>query len=194
MKKILVSVFGLMLAGSQVIAQNWNIDKSHSKVSFTVTHMLISEVEGKFKIYDGKIASSKDDFTDAQISFTIDVNSIDTDEKKRDEHLKGDDFFNAEKYPTITFKGKQLKKVSGKNYKLTGDLTIRDVTKPVEFDVVFGGIMNDPWGNTKAGFKINGKVSRKEFGLKWNALLEGGGAVVSDEVAISCGLELAKAK
>lgn len=193
-KLVLKTLTVLALMSGSAFAQKWNLDKSHSKVTFSVTHMMISETEGKFKIYDGSVTSSKEDFTDAQIEFSIDVNSIDTDDEARDKHLKSDDFFNAEKFPTMKFKGKQLKKVSGKNYKLIGDLTIRDVTKPVEMDVVFGGIQKDPWGNTKAGFKVKGAINRKEYGLKWNAALETGGVVVSEEVNIECHIELAKQK
>lgn len=194
MKRKVLNAIVLLAITSQVSAQKWNIDKSHSKVTFSVTHLMISEVEGKFKIYNGSVQASKEDFSDAQIDFSIDVNSIDTDDEARDKHLKGDDFFAADKYPTITFKSKQLKKVSGNNYQLKGDLTIKGVTKPVDLNVVFGGIKNDPWGNTKAGFKVTGIINRKDFGLTWNAPLEAGGVVVGEDVKISCNIELAKAK
>ena len=173
---------------------NWNIDASHSKVRFSVTHLMISETEGQFKVFDGKIISGKDDFTDAVVDFSVDVNSINTDDEKRDRHLKSDDFFNATKYPKMTFKSKSFKKVNDKNYKLTGDLTIRDVTKTVEFDVIYNGTVKDPWGNTKAGFRLTGNINRVEYGLKWNAAIEAGGVVVSEKVNISCDIELGKAK
>ncbi|MBI2271312.1 MAG: YceI family protein [Bacteroidetes bacterium] len=173
---------------------NWTIDASHSKVQFTVTHLMISEVTGKFKMYEGKVVATKDDFTDSQIEFSADVNSINTDDEGRDKHLKSDDFFNAEKYPKMTFKSKSFKKVSGKNYKLTGDMTIRDITKSVEFDVVYNGSIKDPWGNTKAGFKLNGNINRIDYGLKWNAAVEAGGVVVSENVNITCDIELGKQK
>jgi len=171
----------------------WNIDKAHSKVMFSVTHLVISEVTGEFKDFTGSIESSKDDFTDAKIDFTVLVNSVNTDSEQRDKHLKSDDFFNAEKYPQITFKGKSLKKVKGNNYKLTGDFTIRDVTKQVTLDVVYNGSVKDPWGNTKAGFKIIGNIDRFDYNLKWNSLIETGGAVVGKTVTMTINLELQKA-
>lgn len=175
------------------IAQTtWNIDKSHSKVKFSVTHMMISETTGEFKVYDGKVSSTKDDFTDAKIEFTIDVNSINTDDEKRDAHLKSNDFFNAEAYPKMTFKSTSFKKVNGKNYKLAGDLTIRDVTKKVEFDVIYNGTAKSPWGATVSGFKLNGKINRMDYNLKWNVALEAGGMLVGEEVSIECNVELIK--
>ncbi|MBL7891882.1 MAG: YceI family protein [Bacteroidia bacterium] len=183
----------LTVAGAQA-QSNWTIDASHSKVQFTVTHLMISEVTGKFKVYEGKVVATKDDFSDSQIEFSADVNSINTDDEGRDKHLKSDDFFNAEKYPKMTFKSKSFKKVSGKNYKLIGDLTIRDITKSVEFDVVYNGSIKDPWGNTKAGFKLIGVINRIDYGLKWNAAVEAGGVVVSEKVNITCDIELGKQK
>ena len=190
MKKIMVAVsvlFGALAAN----AQNWAIDNSHSKIRFSVTHLVITETEGEFKKFSGKVTASKEDFSDAQIDFTIDVNSINTDDENRDKHLKGDDFFNAEKFPTISFKGKSLQKVNGSKYLLEGDLTIRDVTKHVTFDVVYNGIVKDPWGNTKAGFKVNGTINRFDYNLKWNSLADVG-PVVSKEVNFTVNLELKK--
>ncbi|MCX7798464.1 MAG: YceI family protein [Melioribacter sp.] len=191
MKKI--SLFLLIISFSLSQAQTkWTFDKAHSKVQFKVSHMVISEVTGQFNNYEGTVESSKDDFTDAKINFSIDVKSIDTDNEQRDNHLKSDDFFNAEKYPKITFVSKSFKKISGKKYKLIGDLTIRDVTKQVQLDVIYNGTVKDPWGNTRAGFKVTGKVNRFDFGLKWNALLETGGAVVGKNVDIIIDVELLK--
>lgn len=172
----------------------WTVDKSHSKVQFSVTHLIISEVTGQFKSFDASIESSKEDFSDAKIEFSADVNSINTDNEGRDKHLKSDDFFNAEKFPKITFVGKLFKKVGDKNYKLVGNFTIRDVTKEITLDVVYNGSVKDPWGNTKAGFKIKGEVNRFDYNLKWNALMEAGGAVVSKDVSIIVDLEIQKAK
>lgn len=172
---------------------NWEIDKAHSKVQFTVTHMVISEVTGQFKSFDAKITSDGDDFSKGNIDFTIDANSINTDNDYRDKHLKSDDFFNAEKYPKMIFKGKSLQKTGDNKYKLTGDLTIRDITKPVVLDVVYGGSVKDPMGRTVTGFKISGTINRFDFGLKWNKLIESGGAVVGKDVNILCNLELRKA-
>ncbi len=195
MKKYLLSfALGLVVA-AQVSAQaKWNIDPSHSSIFFNVSHLVISEVTGQFKKFDASVTADKADFTDAKINFTADVNSINTDNEQRDAHLKADDFFNAEKYPQLKFVGSSLKKVSGNKYKLAGELTIRDVTKKVTFDVVYGGTVTDPYKNIKAGFKITGKINRKEYGLKWSALTEAGGAVVGDEVELVAKIELVKAK
>lgn len=194
MKKAVFVVL-LALSFTFVNAQTaWKIDRSHSNVGFSVTHLIISEVTGQFKSFDGNIEFSKDDLSDAKINFSIDVASISTENEGRDKHLKSDDFFNAEKFPKISFVGKSIKKVDGKKYKLVGDFTMRDVTKSITLDVVYNGTVKDPWGNTKAGFKISGEVNRFDYNLKWNNLMEAGGAVVSKEVAISVNLELSKAK
>lgn len=193
MKKITLMLLAAISIG-QVKAQGWSVDNSHSQVMFTVSHLVISEVTGSFQGFTGKITSEKPDFTDAKIEFTVDVNTINTASEMRDNHLKSDEFFNAGKYPVITFKGKDMKKVSGNKYKLTGDLTIRDVTKTVVLDVIYSGTVKDPWGNTKAGFKIKGMVDRFEYGLKWNTLTEAGGATVGKDVEITVNMELAKEK
>ena len=189
------AIIALLISFISINAQTkWNIDKAHSKVMFSVTHLVISEVTGEFKDFTGSIESSNPDFTDAKIDFSVDVNSISTDNDMRDKHLKSDDFFNAGKFPQITFKGKSLKKVEGNNYKLTGDFTIRDVTKQVTLDVVYNGTIKDPYGNTKAGFKIIGQIDRFDYNLKWNALIEAGGsAVVGKTVTMTINLELQKA-
>lgn len=186
-------------SNGKVLAMNttpskWGLDKSHSGVKFSVQHLVISEVEGTFKVFDGAINSPAADFNNAQISFSVDVNSINTDEPKRDEHLKSDDFFNAEKFPQMKFNSTSFKKVSGNKYALEGNLTIRDVTKKVKFAVVYGGTIKDPWGNIKAGFKATGKINRKEYGLKWGALTEAGGAVVGDDVNMVINVEFAQQK
>jgi polyisoprenoid-binding protein YceI len=191
MKKIFL-ILALTLSANFVQAQNWVYDPSHTKIQFVVTHLLITEVPGFFRIFDIQVTSSKEDFTDAIINFTADVSSIDTENERRDNHLRSDDFFNAEKYPKLVFKGKSFKKISGNKYKLAGDLTIRDITKQVELDVIYAGTIKDPSGNTKAGFKITGNISRSSFGLKWNNLTEAGGAVVSDDVMLICNLQLKK--
>lgn len=169
----------------------WAIDPTHTEVQFKVKHLVISTVTGFFKKFSGGAESTGEDFDGATINFSLDVNSIDTNQADRDGHLKSPDFFAAEQFPSIDFTG-ALKKVSGNDYKLSGDLTIRGTSKKIDFDVEFGGTMVDPWGNTKAGFEINGKISRKEFGLTWNALTESGGMVVSEDVKIHINTELAK--
>jgi polyisoprenoid-binding protein YceI len=170
----------------------WGIDATHTEVLFKVKHLVIATVTGSFKKFSGEVISESDDFNNASVSFSIDVDSIDTNQTDRDGHLKSDDFFAAAQYPTIKFTNGILKKVSGSDYKLVGDLTIRSTTKQVELDVEFGGTVIDPWGNTKAGFEIAGKINRKEFGLSWNAVTEAGGLVVSDEVKLILNVELAK--
>lgn len=186
----------MFVATMSATAQNtsWSVDNSHSNVKFTVTHLVVSEVDGSFRTYNGSIESTKADFDGAAINFTVDVNSVNTDNEMRDKHLKADDFFNAEKYPQMSFKSTSFKKTADKKYTLEGDLTIRDVTKRVKFDVYFGGIMKDPYGNTKAGFKATSKISRKEFKLTWNPMTEAGGAVVGDEVEVKLNLEFAQKK
>lgn len=196
MKKVRMMLAAVaMIAATGVNAQSkWNVDASHSNVKFSVSHLVVSEVEGSFRKFDGTIEAPTEDFNNAVINFTVDVASVNTDNEKRDEHLKGDDFFNAEKYPKMTFKSTSFKKGKGNNYVLEGNLTIRDVTKKVKMNVTYGGTMKDPWGNTKAGFKTTAAISRKEFGLKWNTMTEAGGAVVGDEVTIILKLEFGKAK
>ncbi|TAE18672.1 MAG: polyisoprenoid-binding protein [Bacteroidetes bacterium] len=193
MKKILVAAAAFVTLQLQAQTK-WNVDASHSNVKFEVTHLVVSEMDGSFKVYNGTINSPSADFQGAQVEFAIDVNSINTDNERRDGHLKGDDFFNAEKYPKMTFKSVSFKKVSGSKYELVGDLTIRDVTKRVTFDVTYGGTTKDPWGNTKAGFKASATIDRLAYGLKWNTLTEAGGAVVGKDVKINVKLEFNQAK
>lgn len=194
MKKIISFAVVALLTTSAFAQSKWSVDPVHSNVRFTVPHLVISEVEGSFKKFDGSFTSSKPDFTDAAINFTIDVNSIDTDNEMRDKHLKGDDFFNAEQFPSATFKSTSFKKVSGNKYKLAGNLTIRNVTKPVTFDVVYGGTAKDGYGNTKAGFKATTVINRFDYGLKWNNLTEAGGATVGKDITIDLKLQFAQAK
>lgn len=195
MKNLLRSLAFVALVATPVFAEDtWTLDKSHSNVKFSVKHLVVSDVEGAFKVYSGSVKSKDDTFADAQIDFTVDVASVNTDDEKRDGHLKSDDFFNAEKFPQMKFMGKSFKKVGKGKYKLTGDLTIRDVTKTVTFDVDFGGTVKDPWGNIKAGFKATTSVNRFDYNLKWNTLIETGGAVVGKEVKITVNVELTKAK
>lgn len=169
----------------------WGIDPTHTEVQFKVKHLVIATVTGTFKKFSGSIESESDDFDGAQVNFTIEANSIDTNQPDRDAHLKSADFFAAAEYPTLDFSG-VLKAQKGRDYLLEGDLTIRGTTKPVTLAVEFGGTVVDPWGNTKAGFEINGKINRKDFGLNWNALTEAGGMVVSEEVRLHINAELAK--
>lgn len=173
------------------MAQTWNIDPTHSEVQFKVKHLVISTVTGFFKKFNGAVSSETDTFDAAEISFSLDVDSIDTNQADRDGHLKSADFFDAASHPSISFKGK-LQNHKG-SHKLAGDLTVRGVVKPVELDVDFGGVAKDPWGNTRAGFEVNGKINRKDFGLNWSAVTEAGGLVVADDVKLHMNIELVKA-
>jgi polyisoprenoid-binding protein YceI len=170
----------------------WGIDPTHTEVQFKVKHLVIATVTGFFRKFSGSVESESEDFDGAQVTFSLDANSIDTNQVDRDGHLKSADFFAADQYPTIDFTG-SLTKVAGSDYKLDGALTIRGTTKSIVLDVEFGGTTKDPWGNTKAGFEITGKLNRKEFGLNWNALTEAGGMVVSEDVKLHINAELAKA-
>jgi hypothetical protein len=197
MKKISTLLILTTMLFSSAFAQTaktWNVDKMHSAVKFSVSHLVVSEVDGSFKIFDGSMVADNADFSNAKINFSVDVNSINTDNTSRDGHLKADDFFNAEKYPAMTFKSTSFKKKSGNMYELTGDMTIRDVTKKVVFAVKYGGTAKDPYGNTKAGFKATGSINRLEYGLKWNTLTEAGGAVVGADVDLTINLEMVQAK
>lgn len=173
-------------------ASKWAIDPAHSEISFKVKHLVVTTLTGKFNTFEGAVESANEDFSDANINFTADVNSINTGSADRDGHLKSDDFFNAEAYPKLTFKSTSFTKTGTDEYKLAGNITLRDVTKPIELKVEYGGTAVDPWGQTKAGFEINGKINRKEFGLKWDALTETGGALVSDEVKLHLNVQLVK--
>lgn len=170
----------------------WGVDASHSEVQFKVKHLVISTVTGSFKKFSGSVESESEDFDKAKVNFSIDVNSIDTNVADRDAHLKSPDFFAAAQYPTIDFKNGVLTKVSNEEYKLKGDLTIRDVTKPIELSVEYNGIVADPWGNTRAGFEITGRVNRKDYHLNWSAITEAGKVVVSDEVKLHFNIEVIK--
>ncbi len=186
--------FAVLFAVSTILGQNtvWKFDKAHSQVKFEVTHLVISTVTGMFNNYDGTVKTNGDDFTDAEIEFTVETQSINTDNERRDNHLRSDDFFNAEKFPQMKFKSKSMTKVGDNRYKLVGNLKIRDVTKEVELEVRKGGIMTDNSGNVKAGFRLKGTINRFDFNLKWNALLEVGGAVVGPNVDIICDVQLVK--
>lgn len=193
MKKLVLSV-ALIVAVLGIQAQTkWNLDKVHSNVKFTVSHMVVSEVEGSFKMFEGSLVASKADLSDAVVNFSVDVASVNTDNERRDGHLKGDDFFNAEKFPKMTFVSKSMKPLGGNKYALTGDLTIRDVTKSVTFDVTYGGQVNTGKG-IKAGFKAKGTIDRLAFGQKFNPAIEAGGAVVGKDVEITIFAELDQAK
>ena len=195
MKRVLSLIAAFFILAVGAVAQTtWLVDNVHSNVKFSVTHLIISEVEGSFNVYSGALTFENSDLENAEVDFTVDVASINTDNVMRDGHLKSDDFFNAEQFPKMTFKGIAWKKLDDKRYELEGDLTIRDVTKRVTFAVVFGGTIKDPWGNMKAGFKATTTINRFEYGLKWNALTEAGGATVGKDVGIMLNLSFLQKK
>jgi polyisoprenoid-binding protein YceI len=171
----------------------WTVDKPHTSIRFAVSHMVVAETEGTFKVFDGTVEHTKADWSDAKINFSVDVNSINTENENRDKHLKSDDFFNAEKFPAITFAGTSFTPKGNNKYELKGNLTIRDVTKPVTFDVTFGGIAASSRGD-KAGFKATTTINRFDYNLKWDRATETGGLVVGKEVEVVVRLELNKAK
>lgn len=171
---------------------NWKIDPAHSEIQFKVKHLMITTVTGYFKKFDLEVETEDEDFTKASnIRFTADVDSLTTNNDQRDTHVKSPDFFDAASHPQLSFVGKKYSG-SGGDYELTGDLTIRATTKPIKLHVEFGGMANDAYGQRKAGFTIDGKVNRKEFGLLWNGITEAGSIVASDEVKIHCEIQLIK--
>jgi polyisoprenoid-binding protein YceI len=182
-----------METAAEPIKIKWGIDPVHSEIAFKVKHLMITNVKGEFKEFDASIYTTGEDFMTSEIDFWINPASVDTGDAKRDEHLKSPDFFDAENFKQISFTGNTYEKVDNDgSYILYGDLTIKGIKKQVKLDVEFGGVMKDPWGNEKAGFSVNGKINRKDWGLNWNAALEAGGVLVSDDVFISCELQLVK--
>jgi polyisoprenoid-binding protein YceI len=170
----------------------YKIDQAHSEITFKVKHLMIASASGRFTQFDATMQSNKEDFSDAIVTFEADAASITTTNEQRDAHLRSDDFFNAEKFPKIIFESTGLKKISDEDYKLYGNLTIRDITKPIELKVTYHGAMVDPWGNSRIGFEAEGKVNRHEYGLKWNAVTETGGLVVGPDVKLHANVELIK--
>jgi polyisoprenoid-binding protein YceI len=168
---------------------NWVLDPTHSELQFKVKHLMITNVTGTFNVITAKASTNGQGFNNTTVSFEVDVNSISTGNEQRDGHLRSPDFFNVEVFPTIKFQSTTYDASTGK---ITGDLTVRDVTKPVTFDVEFSGMEKDPWGNEKAGFSITGKINRTDFGLNWNAALESGGVLVSEEVKLQAEIQLVK--
>ncbi len=170
----------------------WVIDPSHSEIIFKVKHLMIANVKGEFRKFDAEVNAIGDDFNAATVHATIDAASVFTNNDDRDGHLKGADFFDVENHKTFTFEGNSFTKVDDENYKLKGNLTIKGISKEVVLDVEFGGVNKDPWGNQKAGFSLSGKINRKDWDLNWNAALETGGVLISDEVKISADIQLVK--
>jgi len=176
------------LVGTQT---RWSVDQAHCEIAFKVRHLMIAHVKGTFKTFDASIYTNLNDFTTADVDLWIDPASISTGDEKRDEHLRSPEFFDVLNHKQITFTSSTMGKIRfDGNQELWGELTIIGITRNVKLDVHFGGIVKDPWGNEKAGFTLTGKINRSEWGLVWNATLETGGVMVSDEVTISCEIEL----
>ena len=176
-----------------VRAGKWNLDKGHSNVRFTITHNVVSQMDGAFTTFDGTFEHTKPDFSDFKITFTIETGSINTHNENRDKHLKSADFFEAEKYPQIKFESTAFKPAGDKKYKLEGNLTVKDITKPVVFDVTFGGTINTQRG-ARAGFKAHTVINRFDYNLKWDRATEAGGLVVGKDVEVTINAELTEAK
>ncbi|GJM15813.1 MAG: polyisoprenoid-binding protein [Thermodesulfobacteriota bacterium] len=182
---IAFSFFALSFSPSQAEVAEYAIDPDHSAVIFKVKHLAISTVTGRFDLFEGSYKFDTENIANSSVDTTIVASSINTNEKDRDDHLKSDDFLDVEKYPNITFKSKEIKKVDGSDFQIVGDLTIHGVTKEVILDAVYEGSAKDPRGNERTGFVANGKINRKDFGMTWNKALELGGVVVGEEVRIT---------
>lgn len=176
------------------LKKSWVIDVAHTNINFAVSHMVISEVTGTFKEFDGTVVSSKDDFSDAQINVTIKAKSINTENNDRDNHLRSADFFDAENHALLTFKSTNVVNNGNGKLQIAGDLTLRGVTKPVVLDTKFKGQAVNPWGQIVAAFKATTTINRKEWGLVWNAALEAGGFLVGEDIELNLNVELNQAK
>lgn len=184
---LLVGVFGTF-----VQAEEWKVDKAHSSVGFSVRHLVVSKIRGNFGDFTGMMNFDGKNLEAGSVEFTVQTTSVDTDNEDRDKHLRTDDFFNVEKFPVMVFKSKKIVKGDGDSFKLIGDLTIRDVTREVAFEVEFNGVVTDPWGGTRAGFSAETTINRKDFNIKWNQTLDGGGLVVGEDVKIIVEVEWIK--
>ena len=195
MRKVIVTAASLLLVlASLTRAEKWELDIPHSSVGFSVRHMVVTKTHGKFNDFTGYIEFDGKNVEKGSVEVTVQIVSIDTDNEKRDDHLRSPDFFDVEKFPAMTFKSKKVIKSSSSEFKLVGDLTIKDVTKEVTFDCEFNGLIDDPMGNTRAGFSAMAKINRQDFNVKWSQKLDAGGLVVGDEVKISLEIEAVKAK
>ncbi|HEU4575026.1 MAG TPA: YceI family protein [Chitinophagaceae bacterium] len=172
--------------------KKWTLDKAHSEIQFKVKHLMITTVTGTFTQYEGVVETQGDDFSNAKVSFTADTASVSTGNTDRDGHLKSADFFNVEQYPSLKFESTRIEKKDDNTYKLYGDMTIKNITKNIQLDVEFSGLVKDPWGNTKAGVIVSGKINRKDFDLTWNVVTEAGGLLVGEDVKITCEVQLAE--
>ena len=176
-----------------LVRSSWKVDTAHSKLGFSARHMVISEVEGQFRDFDINVDAGED-FSDSEVEVTIKTASIDTGNSDRDNHLKSPDFFDTVNHPEMKFVSSSIEKLNDEDFKLKGELTIRGITKPIDLDVSFGGKVKDPWGNERVGFQVEGKLNRFDYDLKWNNLMETGGAVVGKIIKLNCHVELIKAE
>lgn len=170
----------------------WALDVTHSEITFKVKHMMVTNVTGKFEDYSVTADIDEENFENSQVSFTAKTSSVNTGVADRDNHLRSADFFDSENHPEMTFTSTSFEKVDDESYRMTGNLNIRGTEKQVTLNVEIGGFGKDPWGNTKGGFTISGKINRKEWGLNWNAALEAGGVLVAEDVRINCEVQLMK--
>jgi len=171
---------------------NWAIDPTHSEIGFKVKHMMFTNVSGKFTQFEATIENEDDAFETSKIDFSADVNSVDTANSDRDNHLRSADFFDVENFAKLTFKSTAIQKTNEGLYQINGDLTIKDVTKNIALEAEYSGLMKDPWGNTKIGLSLNGKINRKDFGLTWNAALETGGVLVGEDIKLAAEVQFVK--
>ncbi|MEO5776692.1 MAG: YceI family protein [Flavobacterium sp.] len=170
----------------------WAIDPTHSEIGFKVKHMMFTNVSGKFTQFEATIENEDDAFETSKISFSAEVNSVDTGNGDRDNHLRGADFFDVENFAKLTFNSTSIQKENEGEYKINGDLTIKDVTKNITLEAEYSGLMKDPWGNTKIGLSLNGKINRAAFGLTWNAALETGGVLVGEDIKLASEVQFVK--
>lgn len=189
---ILHKSFALQKSNKMEKQTTWSLDPAHSEITFKVKHLMIANVKGEFRKFDVKVQANDESFNQSLISASIDISSIDTNNADRDNHLKSADFFDTENFSAIEFVSSSFSKLDEENAKLTGNLTIKGVTREVVLEVETGGISKDPWGQIKAGFTVSGKINRSDFGLNWNAALETGGVLVSEEVKIQAEIQLVK--
>ena len=170
----------------------WALDSTHSEIQFKVRHLMVSWASGTFKKFEVDVKSQGDDFTTAKIRFMADVNSIDTNNEQRDAHLRNADFFDADNHPQVIFESEKMERLDDEHYKLHGTLNLRGNSKPVVLNVEYGGIMQDPWGNTRTGFTVTGKINRKDFGISFGGVTETGGVLLGDDVNINANVEFVK--
>jgi polyisoprenoid-binding protein YceI len=197
MKTVILTVFVLLFSITGIDAQGilWEIDKAHSGISFSISHLVINDVTGKFNEFDGKIitpSALSNDFSDTKVEIVIKANSINTDNIKRDEHLRGADFFDVAKYEDITFKSTSFVKTGENDYKITGELNMHGIIKAVVFEAKLKGVIKDPWGNTRAGFKVKTTIARYDFDIVYNSTLETGGFLIGKTVDVEANIEIVK--